>query len=285
MNGIRTIGGVLVLAAAGLVGLGCNDRSGRTPTEPALDARNAQASFDRDSDSDGNDDRLRAVPFVFVGRANECGAAYPAGSSIVTAAWLGGMGLPDNGGPNAGPPPFTDNPNKNDPHLGLLLSKNGPTPDCSSSGARITGVRGIEVTATFVLGFDYRNGGHCGAGAPRFNVVARNPVTRAETFHFVGGCANSASVPAEQDPAQWSRVRFTAAQQFPPIPPGSRIESISILYDEGTDTPSSTATSQEPSGVGLAVIDNVFINGRYIRRGSGIAEPKGQRRGDRDDDS
>src|SRR5688500_19912507 len=56
----------------------------------------------------------------------------------------------------------------------------------------------------------------------------------SETFHFVGGCANSASVPAEQDP-QWSQVRFAAAQQFPPIPPGSRIESISILYDRSEE--------------------------------------------------
>src|SRR5918999_1111261 len=176
----------LVVPTITALGIACDQR---TPTE-TLRPGDARATASRGgTDSDGDDNNgLRAVPFVFVGRANEC-APSAAGSRIVTAAWLGGMGLPDNGGQNAGVPPFTDNPNKNDPHLGLLLSKNGPTPDCSSSGARITGVRGIEVTATFVLGFDYRNGGHCGAGAPRFNVVARNPVTRGGTFHFVGGWA------------------------------------------------------------------------------------------------
>src|SRR2546422_8509885 len=44
---------------------------------------------------------LEAVPFEFVGKAGDCGAA--AGSRIVTAAWLKGMGLPD-----------TDDPNKKD---------------------------------------------------------------------------------------------------------------------------------------------------------------------------
>ena len=210
-------------------------------------------------------DSLRAVPFVFIGAAGDCGPAP--GSHIVTSAWLGGMGLPDGDGDTAlnGTPDTAD-----DPHRGLLLSKNGPSPDCSSAGARITGVRGMAVDPTFTLGFDYRNGGHCGAGAPRFNVVARPP-TGPNTFHFVGGCANGVQTPAPQDPAEWTRARFGAAQQFPPIPPGSRIVSITLLYDEGTDTPS----VQDPNGVGLAVVDNIFINGEYIRTGSGVADGTG----------
>ena len=51
------------------------------------------------ADDNDEDHRLRADPFVFVGRAGDCGelrpgVAYPAGSQIVTAAWLGGAGLP-----------------------------------------------------------------------------------------------------------------------------------------------------------------------------------------------
>ena len=87
-----------------------------------------------------------------------------------------------------------------------------------------------------------------------------------ESFHFVGGCSNdSTPTPAPQD-AQWTRVRFeliNPAESFPPIPPGSTIVSISILFDEGTDT----ASLQDPNGVGLAVIDNIFIDGRVITRG------------------
>jgi hypothetical protein len=203
-----------------------------------------------------DDNKVQAVPFTFVGTAAEC-APSPAGSKIVTAAWLRGMGLPDNGGPNATTP--------NDPHTGLLLSKNGPTADCSSSGARITGVKGMTVDAAFTLGFEYRSGGHCGAGAPRFNVVAKLG-SAAETFHFVGGCSNETTpTGAGQDPAQWTRVMFQTsnpAESFPVIPVGSKIVSISILYDEGTDT-----ATNDTQGVGLAVIDNIFINGQIITSG------------------
>ena len=215
------------------------------------------------ADNENNNNNLQAVPFEYVGKAGDCGTGYPAGSRIVTAAWLGGMGLPDNGGDTAvNGTPGT----RNDPHSGLLLSKNGLTTDCSSSGAQINGVKGMVVgtTATpFIIGFDYRGGGHCGAGAPRFNVVSR--LNGVDTNHFFGGCANGASIVAPQDP-QWYRVRFSLfdpAVSFPPAAVGSKIVSIDILYDEGTDTPS----IQDPMGVGLAVLDNIYINGQYIRSG------------------
>lgn len=234
---------------------------------------------------DGDDHRLHAVPFVFVGTAGNCGIA---GSNIVTSAWLRGMGLPDNGGANTSAVDLATNPNKRDPHLGLLLSKNGPTPDCSSAGAEITGVRGMLVTAEFELGYDYRNGSHCSGGAPRFNVSYRTP-TGGDGFSFVGGCGNdSTPTPAPQDPAQWSRVRFETsnpAESFPIIPPGSRIQRIQLILDEGTDTPTLPRPSGDagnPAGIGLSVVDNILVNGRLITRGRGT-EPDPER-GDRDDD-
>jgi len=226
---------------------------------------------------DDDNGRLRAIPEIFVGAAGDCDAASPAGSRIVTSAWLGGMGLPDNSGTNT--PLDLENTNKNDPHRGLLLSKNGPTADCSAAGATIQGVRGMDVTATFELGFDYRNGGHCGAGAPRYNVVAKPPVG-PNTFHFVGGCANGVKTPAPQDPLQWTRVRFSNAQAFPPLVVGSEIVSIELIFDEGTDA---SSAPDDPNGVGLAVVDNLDINGALIRGGSGVADGT-NRGGDGNDD-
>ncbi len=226
--------------------------------------------------ADNENSQLQAVPWTFVGTAAQC-APSPAGGRIVTSAWLGGMGLPDNGGDTAlnSPSPAT----RSDPHSGLLLNKNGPTADCSSAGATITGVRGMDATA-FVLGFDYRLGGHCGAGAPRFNFVTRK--AGVDTFHFGGGCANAASTQAPQDPAQWSRIRFAltdAAAAFPPVEAGSTIQSMEIVYDEGTDNPVGTS---DTAGVGLAVIDNIYINGQYIR--SGPREGNGNNGKDKDKD-
>jgi len=230
-----------------------------------------------DDDDDDNDNRLQAVPATFVGKAGDCGTAYPAGSRIVTSAWLGGMGLPDNGGQNVGSDP-KDNPSKQDPHLGLLLSKNGTTADCSAAEAEITGVTGIEVTADFHLGFDYRNGGHCGAGAPRFDVSYRQPDGN-DASSFVGGCSNDHQpITAPQDPAQWTRVRFQTSdptESFPTIPTGSTIKRITLIFDEGTDSPGNPSTVDpfdDPSGIGLAVVDNIDINGRLITRGTGIAD-------------
>src|SRR5256712_11354187 len=168
-----------------------------------LSARGAVASGD--GGDDDNENRLQAVPATFVGKAGDCGTAYPAGSRIVTSAWLGGMGLPDNGGQNVGSDP-KDNPSKQDPHLGLLLSKNGTTADCSAAEAEITGVTGIEVTADFHLGFDYRNGGHCSAGAPRFDVSYQTGGTDGSSF--VGGRSHDPPpTGAPQDHAPWTPGR------------------------------------------------------------------------------
>jgi len=232
---------------------------------------------------------LKADPFVFVGDAGDCGENAPAGSNIVTSAWLAGMGLPDNGGANTSAADLATNPNKRDRHRGLLLSKNGPTADCSAAGARIKGVKGIMVTPTFELGYDYRDGSHCGAGAPRFNVSYTLP-GGGDGFSFVGGCSNDATpTAAPQDPLQWSRVRFGTSnpgESFPIIPAGSRIESITLIFDEGTDVSTAPRPASgdlgNPAGIGLAVLDNIFINGRFIRRDHGV-EPHPGEHGKNDD--
>jgi hypothetical protein len=114
----------------------------------------------------------------------------------------------------------------------------------------------MKVTDGFAIGFDYRNGGHCGAGAPRFNVD-----TNMGSF-FVG-CASATQSPAPQDPLQWTRTRSVL------IPNGAEIKSINIVFDEGTDT-----ANNDTQGIGLAVVDNIFINGQFITPGPGPNEPK-----------
>jgi hypothetical protein len=168
------------------------------------------------------DPPFKAKPFTFVGETADC-----AGSKIVEAAWQTHEGFPDAGKSNHG----------------LFVAKLGLTSDCSSAGAVIDGVSGITLTE---IGFDIRADGHCGAGAPRFNVSA------SDGFHFLGGCANATNTPA----AGWTRVRIdpaNPAQAFPPIAAGATIFSIAVLFDEGTDV-----------GVGFAVIDNIDINGVLI---------------------
>jgi hypothetical protein len=199
---------------------------------------------------DDNDHSLEARPSVFVGSAPGCSPGL-AGSNIVTASWLKGLGLPDNGSMNITP----SMPPNRDPHDGLLLSKNGATTDCSAAGADIRGAEGMTVTE---LGFDYRNGGHCGAGSPRFNLV-----TTDDVLHFIGGCANGTKTPAPQNTAEWTRVRFNLSTlAVPPLLPGAKIKSLSIIFDEGTDT----SSADDPFGVALAVVDNIDVNKFLISR-------------------
>ena len=224
MKGVRSLAIVAAIASLAFIGL-------MFLPLPVLASDNKDKSFE-----------FSVHPDVFIGKAGECGTGYPAGNPIVAADWEKGYGLPDK--PEKGRHHGEDN-------QALLLSKDGLTTDCSSAGAEIKGVKGITLTE---LGFDIRNGGHCGAGAPRFNVNA------TDGFHFLGGCANGTKTLNTPAPG-WMRVRIdptNAGQAFPPITPGATIKSIEIVFDEGVDT--------GPDFSGFAILDNIDINGTLVGR-------------------
>jgi hypothetical protein len=194
-----------------------------------------------------------ASAWTFVGTTGNCGIA---GNKIVTSAWLNGMGLPDNGTANPG----------GTVEQGLLLNKDGPTTNCSSAGATIKGwTPGSVLNA---LGFDYRNGGHCNNGAPRINVVDTS--TPPNRYFF--GCYAGTKSTAPQDPANWTRVTFDAADGPYAGAEGfvfgvTPVLSIDIVFDEGTDQASPDGS--EPAGIGLAVLDNIRINNTFITKKAG----------------
>ena len=199
------------------------------------------AYADNNNNNNNGNNGMQVVPFEFVGTASDC-SPFPAGSQIVGATWADRLGVPA--------------PNDKD-RQALVLSKNGPTADCSAAGATISNVKGIKLTE---LGFDARDHLHCGAGAPRFNIVA------SDGFHFGGGCSNATKTANTPTPG-WSRYRINPAnpaQMFPVIAPGATIVSISIIFDEGTDV--------APDNTGLAILDNIDVNGKLVgsgRSGSG----------------
>jgi hypothetical protein len=202
---------------------------------------------------------LDALPWTFVGTRAECGTRP--GSSVATAEWISGIGLSESGISQA-------IRNRNDEHVGLLLSKNALTSNCSSAGVSIEGwTPGQPVTR---LGFAYRLGGHCGAGAPRFNIRSTAGYT------YFAGCAHGRQGYTGQD-TQWRSVRFTptegavypadpSAPSFSFGPTGTPVESIKIVFDEGTDA----ATSDAPAGIGLAVLDSILIGSEVIKHAPAI---------------
>lgn len=167
---------------------------------------------------------ITVQPGTFVGQAGDCGTGSPAGSDAVAAAWVAHQGLPDVGNANQA----------------LYLQKFGPTSDCSAAGATISGVSGLALSE---LGFDVRNDGHCGAGAPRFDVFTTDGVD-----HFFG-CTSGTHTPTPSA-SGWTRVRFTPADGAIAVTPTETVQSIEIVFDEGTDV-----------GQGFVYIDNIDVNG------------------------
>lgn len=164
----------------------------------------------------------------------------PGHTGTVAAAWVKHLGLPQN------------DPNR----YGLILSKNTVSATNSSAGLVINGVKGIHLTE---LGFDYRNSGHCGAGAPRFNVVASD---LPNTTRFYG-CLHGAHSPSTPQ-AGWNRVRFLTGTNYPgadAIPASATIVSISVVFDEGVEV--------APDLSGVVILDNIDINGFLIGGPSG----------------
>jgi hypothetical protein len=161
----------------------------------------------------------------------------PGATGIVSSKWVTHQGLGDAG--------------KSD-HA-LVLQKLGSTATEASAGASVSKVKNLTLTE---LGFDYEVGGHCGAGAPRYNVT----LTTGAVFFF--GCAHGDVTPAGADSQGdlWNRVRFTNLDAFPAdgvsVWPGfglAQVQSIAVVFDEGTDV-----------GVGFVRLDNLDVNGKLM---------------------
>jgi len=204
-----------------------------------------------EDESDEAGDAITVVPFDF----------DPSHTNLVRARWLRGTGCPTGAATDLACPAPGDARNE-----GLLLVKTGPTSTNAAAGADIKGVKGMTLSE---LGYDIRKtvaaanpaGSHCGAGAPRFNVQT------TDGFFFVGCNSPPANSVGVGD--AWLRLRwgttaclpaFNAATGLPGCITGA-VQSIAIVFDEGTDT--------GPDFIGLAILDNIDINGTLVGRGPG----------------
>lgn len=141
----------------------------------------------------------------------------------------------------------------------LVMVKEQPTAVDAAAGATVVGADGDVLTE---LGFDVFDGGHCGAGAPRFDVVADN----GKLYFF--GCTYGTHTPAPDKPGTFTRVRFGDADAQPqdgvfdwPGFGNVRIVSIDLVFDEGPDI--------GPDFTGFTAVDNVDVNGELVGRGHG----------------
>ena len=134
----------------------------------------------------------------------------------------------------------------------LVLAKNCTTVTNASAGADIvTSLEGQDVSTLTELNFEYENGGHCGAGAPRFNVVVNG-----QTWFL--GCTYGTHTDLGNG---WTRVEFTSADfTAANIPATGTLDDIYLVFDEGTDTPAG-GTIGTP---GTVTLDNFSVNGDVV---------------------
>ena len=213
----------------------------------------------------------------------------PAHSNLAQSGWLSGIGCPTSQDIQAFLPPNFDTTGTvtyadagcptTDPgdktNEGLLLAKTGPTNDNAAGTAQLKDVKGITLTE---LGYDIRKGGapgsatgsHCGAGAPRFNV------TTSDGSWFIGCNSPPPTVTSTSD--GWTRLRWSPVTGFKDgvtqSPVTGKVKDISIVFDEGQDT--------GPDFFGLAVLDNVDVNGTLVGQGAG---PQNDENNDENDDN
>ena len=212
----------------------------------------------------------------------------PAGTFLVQAEWLSGIGCPTNARVSADgstttaytDPACATGDSSDNRNEGLLLVKTGPTANFASAVADIKGVKG-PITE---LGYDIRKpisavtpmGSHCGAGAPRFDI------TTTTASYFIG--CNSPPAVQTATGNGWIRLRWGGAVPLLGfntstgllVPVTGDVKSIQIVFDEGQDT--------GPDFFGLAVLDNIDINGTLVGDGDNKADNKKDKNKDKDKD-
>jgi hypothetical protein len=93
-------------------------------------------------------------------------------------------------------------------------------------------------------------------------------ITSDNVDHFVGCVSPTPGTTAVG--LGWLRLRYNPLLAFPPILATDTVKSITIIFDEGQDV--------APWNFGLAVLDNIDINGTLIGRGDN-AGTKGRNKG------
>jgi hypothetical protein len=158
------------------------------------------------------------------------------------AAWKAKEGRPDTRG-NA--------------NHALYFQKMVPTATIAAGIAEVKGVEDTPVSDLTGLSWEHRIDGHCGAGAPRWNVVVTGATGQQYTLFL--GCAAAAHTPTTD--TNWIRDSYpgptivatgaanaglTAAQQAD-VAAGT-VSALYIVFDEGTD-----------QGKGFVYLDNITV--------------------------
>jgi hypothetical protein len=201
----------------------------------------------------------------------------PAKTHLAQSGWIAGIGCPTNAGVSTTghkkpdttytDPACPTGDKRDNANEGLLMAKTGPTANYAAGVAVLNNVKGKTLTE---LGYDLRKptstvdprGSNCGAGAPRFDITLKDG-----TSYFLG--CNSPPPDSQTAGNGWLRLRWGAAGTLLAYNAstnvltnisGKTVKSIAVVFDEGQDT--------GPDNFGLAVLDNIDVNGTLVGKGN-----------------
>jgi hypothetical protein len=172
---------------------------------------------------------------------------HPSGfGSMSYAAWKAQQGESDStGGANQA----------------LYFQKMTTTPTFAAGVAVIAGVEGMPASELTGLAWDHRTDGHCGAGAPRWNVNVSDAAGHNYTVFL--GC-NAAAHTAkgtewcmDTQPSVGSALVAATGQSLSSL----TINSLAIVFDEGNDTPNPPPAGCAQSNLagGFVFLDNITV--------------------------
>jgi hypothetical protein len=148
----------------------------------------------------------------------------------------------------------------------LYFQKMTSTATFAAGAAVIKGVAGLRADELTGLAWDHREDGHCGAGAPRWNInlqdAAGNPYTvflgcnaaqhtQKGMFSGHGWCRDTQPSPAAAIQAATGRSAASLT-----------LTSLVILFDEGTDTPNpppAGCAQESLAPGGFVYLDNIEV--------------------------
>ena len=144
------------------------------------------------------------------------------------SSWKAQEGLPDTNG-NA--------------DQALYFQKMTSTVTEVAAIAVVQGIDGMPYDDLTALEWEHRDDGHCGGGAPRWNIVVENPSVPGSRQTLFIGCGTMAHSPGSGD--DWTRDTAT----LPVLADGFVIRSLAIVYDEGVEF-----------APGYVYLDNIKVN-------------------------
>lgn len=184
--------------------------------------------------------------------ANSKLTLHPAGFGQKSySAWKAKQGLPDTKGAD---------------DQALYFQKMTVTTTFAAGVAVIRGIAGTPAEDLTGLSWDHREDGHCGAGAPRWNVVFREESTGNTGILFLGCNAAAHAELGMYGGHGWCRdtqpspAAAIATQTGQPAT-DFEIVGLSILFDEGNDTPNPppVGCQQEQLDGGFVHLDNITV--------------------------